>query len=130
LSITFSSPTPNTLLLSTIPLIGSDRRVHIEMPRIAVSTAASSDSGRSGRIEPSHTSGGRGRRGRSAVTQPSSRHGRWGRIEAILESGGSGQRGRTRGFQASGCGVQRCHSSTTQKRDACGRFKCSTPPTS
>jgi hypothetical protein len=129
-SITFSSPTPNTLLLPTTPLVGSDRRIHIEMPRIAVSPAASGDSGRSGRIEPSQTSGGRGRRGRSAVTQLSSRHGRRGRIEGILESGGSGRRGRNEGFQASGGGVRRCHYSTTQKRVARGWFKSSTPPTS
>jgi hypothetical protein len=100
------------------------------MPRIAVSPAASGDNGRSGRMEPSQTSGGRGRRGRSAATQPSGHHGRRGRIEGILESGGSGWQGRTEGFQASGSGVRRGHNSTTQKRDARGRFKCTTAPTS
>jgi hypothetical protein len=40
-SITFRSPTPNTLQLLTIPLVGSDRRLHIEMPHIEVSPAAS-----------------------------------------------------------------------------------------
>jgi hypothetical protein len=100
------------------------------MPRIAVSPAASGDSNRSGRIEPSQTSCGRGWRGRNAATQPSGCHGRRGHIEGIQERGGSGRRGRTKGFQASGCSVRRGHSSTTQKRNARGRFKCTTPPTS